>query len=178
MNYLKILFQVRGSAQYKLFATVSYFPYSYTILTPHIKEILQLDTDEHHEKFKGCLHVLLGPKNTPIIARHDWSFINTMWPLLVKSKPSEKPSIVNLLNALNDAIEKYFPSIAINLMIPDNCLKSAYVFAENVPKITFEDFKDAIDNGEDNLRLVCEKKREAYCEAMDSLLEAATNGNL
>ncbi|KAJ8931974.1 hypothetical protein NQ314_015072 [Rhamnusium bicolor] len=98
------MFRVRRAAQIKLFAIVSYFPYSYSVLTGRIKEILQLDSQENHEMFKGCLYILLGPKNAPIVARHDWQFIRELWPLIVKSMPSEKPSIINLIAVLTEAV--------------------------------------------------------------------------
>lgn len=171
------MFKVRILAQGKLFSAVSYFPYSYTVLTPHIIEILRLNSTEHHEKFKGALNVLLGPRTTPIIARHDWKFIRDVWPLVVKSMPSEKPSIVNLMNSLSDAMHRYFPTIAIKLSIPNNCLKAAYDWG-NTENLTFDDFKEVIDSAEERLKLKSEEKERTYREVVNLLLEACLEGNL
>lgn len=164
-------------AQGILFSAVSTFPYSYTVLTPKFKEILCLDSIEHHEKFKGCLNILAGPKGAPIIARHNWKFIRDIWPLLIKSTPSEKPSIVALINDLSYAISHHFPTISIKLAVPENCLNAAYVLAEN-SKMSFENFQGVIRSGEERLRQESEEREKMYCETVDLLLDACVNGNL
>jgi proteasome activator subunit 4 len=170
--------EVRITAQCKVFAVVSYFPYSYTVLTPRMFEILKLNSEEHHEKFKGCLYVLIGPKNHPIVARHDWNFIRQLWPLIVKSMPSEKPSIVNLINAVLDAVNRYFPTIAINLVFPQACLDAAQVLSSGVPKCNLLDFQKYMDEGERALVVKCQNRTTAYNETVDGLLDACINGNL
>lgn len=169
---------MRITAQCKVFAVVSYFPYSYTVLTPRMFEILKLNSEEHHEKFKGCLYVLIGPKNHPIVARHDWNFIRQLWPLIVKSMPSEKPSIVNLINAVLDAVNRYFPTIAINLVFPQACLDAAQVLSSGVPKCNLLDFQKYMDEGERALVVKCQNRTTAYNETVDGLLDACINGNL
>ncbi|KAJ8924060.1 hypothetical protein NQ315_006837 [Exocentrus adspersus] len=170
--------QVRIGAQCRLFAVVSYFPYSYSVLTEKIKEILQLDSEKYHEKFKGCLYILLGPKSSPIVARHDWNLIRQLWPLIVKSMPSEKPSIINLIQSLNDAVHKYFPTIAIKLIIPESTLAAAYTLSNAHPACNLRDFQHAIDNGEEYLKTKSEKKRVDYEGTLNDLLDAVETGNL
>ncbi|KYB26764.1 proteasome activator complex subunit 4 [Tribolium castaneum] len=170
--------EVRISAQSKLFSVVSYFPYSYTVLTSRIFEILKLNSEEHHEKFKGCLYILISPKNTPIVARHDWNFIRQLWPLIIKSMPSEKPSIVNLINAIVDAVNRFFPTIAINLVFPQRCLDDATLLSQNVPKCDLTHFQKYMDEGEKTLQIKCQKRAVAYNETVDGLLDACINGNL
>ncbi|CAG9857916.1 unnamed protein product [Phyllotreta striolata] len=170
--------EVRIVAQNRLFCVVSYFPYSYTVLTDRIKEILCMDSEENHEKFKGCLYILLGPKSAPIIARHDWKFIQQLWPLLVRSKPSEKPSIINLMMALGDSIDKFFPTIAIKLVIPDSVIQCAVNFAGNVPKVDLKSCRHLIENGTDYLKRKSEERRAAYTATLDSLIDALESGTL
>ncbi|XP_018576290.1 proteasome activator complex subunit 4 [Anoplophora glabripennis] len=170
--------EMRIAAQSKLFAVVSYFPYSYTVLTEKIKEILQLDSEKNHEKFKGCLYVLLGPKSSPIVARHDWLFIRQMWPLIVKSMPSEKPSIINLISSVTEAVHKYFPTIAIKLIIPESTLATAYNLNSNVPICDLSNFRHVIDKGEEYLQKKSELRRLAYEGTLNDLLDAAEAGNL
>ena len=169
---------MRISAQSKLFSVVSYFPYSYTVLNSRIFEILQLDSEQHHEKFKGCLYILISPKNTPIVARHDWNFIRQLWPLIIKSMPSENPSIVNLINAVLDAVNRFFPTIAINLVFPQNCLDTANVLAQNYPKCDLRSFQKCIEESERALQVKCQNRAVAYNETVDGLLDACINGNL
>lgn len=161
-----------------MFAVVSYFPYSYTVLTENIKEILQLDSQKYHEKFKGCLYILLGPKNSPIIGRHDWKFIKQIWPLVVRSLPSEKPSIINLVTSVTDAVDKYFPTIAIKLVIPESALNAAHNLRKNVPICDLSNFQTAIDNGEAYLKTKSDERRVAYDDTINALLDAVLSGNL
>lgn len=169
--------EVRILAQAKLFTAVSNFPYSYTVLTQQLKEILQMNSVENHEKFKGALHVLLGPKSSPIIARHDWKFLRDIWPLVVKSMPSEKPSVINLINSLGDSIHRHFHTIAIKLVIPKNCLEVAYDLGKKAG-LCFDDFQEVVDTGEERLKLASEEKEKTYKELISLLLDACVNGNL
>lgn len=166
------------NAQNKIFSVISYFPYSYTVLTDKIKETLQLDSQQYHEQFKGCLYLLLGPKSAPIIIRHDWKFIREIWPLLVKSMPSEKPSIINLVSAITDVVEKFFPTIAIKLVIPDDTLQAAYFLANNEPKCNLSRFQQQIANGENYLNMKSKERREAYDGTVNALLDVLQKGNL
>lgn len=170
--------QVRSIAQNKIFNTVSTFPYSYIVLTPYIKEILQLNSSEHHERFKGCLYTLLGPKATPIITRHDWKFINELWPLLVASSPSEKLSIVNLMSAMTETIHRYFPTISIRSEIPDSCVRSALTLLPNKPAVVLNDVDQLIAAGLIRLKIDCEQKYRDYNEIISKLLHYLTKGNL
>lgn len=169
--------EVRILAQAKLFTAISHFPYSYTVLTGKLKEILQINSVENHEKFKGALHVLLGPKSSPIIARHDWKFLRDIWPLVVKSMPSEKPSVINLINSLADSIHRHFHTIAIKLEIPQKCLDMAYDLGKQAG-LFFDDFKTVVETGEERLKMQCIEKETAYKELISSLLDACVNGNL
>lgn len=169
---------MRINAQAKIFAIISYFPYSYTVLTEKIKQTLRLDSQKYHEQFKGCLYLLLGPKSAPIMIRHDWNFIREIWPLLVKSMPSEKPSIINLVSSITDVVEKFFPTIAIKLVIPDSALQAAYRLAENRPVCDLSNFQKEIQNGENYLSVKSSERREAYDGTVNALLEVLQNGNL
>uniref|UniRef100_A0A6P7GVF6 Proteasome activator complex subunit 4B-like n=1 Tax=Diabrotica virgifera virgifera TaxID=50390 RepID=A0A6P7GVF6_DIAVI len=170
--------EVRIAAQNKLFSVVSYFPYSYSVLTEKIKDTLNMDSEKNHERFKGCLYILLGPKSAPIIARHDWKFIEQIWPLVVKSMPSEKPSIIALIMALNDTIDKCFPTIAINLVIPQSVLTAAYNFAKNQPVCDTDRLKALEANGEAYLKRKSEERRSAYDGTMNSLMDSLESGSL
>lgn len=168
----------RAAAQSKLFTIISTFPYSYTVLMEPIKHILQLDSKVYHEEFKGCLYILLGPKSAPIVARRDWKFISEIWPLIVKSEPSEKPSIINLVHAVGDSIYKYFPTIAIKLVIPKETLAAAYELGKNHPECDLSNFKNIIDNGEVYLTRKSTERMEAYDSVISSLLDVLESGSL
>lgn len=167
------------AAQSKLYAIIQYFPFSFTVLKNKLKELLQLNSVENHKTFKGCLYVLLGPKGAPIVSRHDWQFISEIWPLLIRSMPSEKPSIVNLITALTDAVNKFFPTIAINLVIPKRVLAEAYNLASVKPYVCdVSAFQNLIDNGEEYLKLKSLERREGYERTVECLLWNLEQGNL
>lgn len=169
--------EIRILAQAKLHSAISYFPYSYMVLSDKIKEILKMDSIKHHEMFKGCLYILLGPKGTPIIAKHDWKFLGEVWLLLIRSQPSEKPSIVNLINLLSDAIQRCFPTIAIKVCVPEKCLTLARELQKGM-QIDLEGFREIIENSEENLRQKSFQLEKTYNETVARILDACVNGKL
>lgn len=171
--------EVRIKAQKKLFVAVGTFPYSYSVLMPYLKQSLQIDTNKNHEEFKGCLFVLLGPKSTPLIARHDWNFVSEIWPYLVTSQPSEKPSVINLMNLIVEAVHKHFPTISIKMEIPQQCLDTALLLKNSVPKIDQSLVtEDEIQFGLTELQVISKKNEDTYCTIMDMLHDALTSGSL
>lgn len=137
-----------------------------------------MDSTAHHEKFKGCLYILLGPKGTPIIARHNWKFIRELWPTVILSKPSEKQSIVNLMSSLNDVISRYFPTIHINLELSEKCIDRANILASAAKDINLDNFRSQIDKSMDKMKEESENNLNAYNDILDKLLSAAADGNL
>lgn len=171
--------EVRIKAQKKLFSAVATFPYGYTVLTPYLKRSLQVDSNTHHEEFKGCLYVLLGPKSTPIVTRHDWHFVNEIWPTIVQSKPSEKPSVINLMGTLIETVHKHFPTISMKVQVPDKCVDGAKVLGFNSPRftepiVTEEEIREEIQTLVD----ISEKNKSYYFNTLDSLLSSIQDGNL
>lgn len=148
------------------------------MLVPKLKEILKLDSAEHHDKFKGCLYILAAPRSTPIATRHDWKFISELWPLLVASKPSEKLSIVNQMNAIVDAARRTFPTIAITIEIPESCLTKAFEFGSNEPKVTLNNVEGIIETGIQNINRLNKERLEHYQNAINSLLKLTVEENL
>lgn len=124
------------------------------------------------------MFTLIGPKNSPIVTRHDWEFIRNLWPTIVKSMPSEKPSIINLISAINESVHKYFPTIAIKLVIPDSCLVVAQQMSQNVPKIDLNDWKSIMNSSETALHAKSENRRKAYDETLNALIDACESGIL
>lgn len=171
--------EVRLRAQKKLFQAVSCFPYAYTVLTPAIRASLAVNTHTNHDEFKGCLYVLLGPKSTPIIARHDWTFVSQIWPALVNSMPSEKPSVINLMNNVVDAIHKHFPTISIKLEIPENCIETVGLFKNNPP--TLHDLvvtENDLKTGVEELERVSIANERMYEEVLLELHKSLISGKL
>jgi len=101
----------------KLFTALDQFSYSYTVLIPDLLKYLKQDSNKFHEQFKGSLYVLLGPKQNPLVTRHDWEMLMNLWPAVVRTNPSEKLSVIRLLENLVESVHKHFPTITINLEV-------------------------------------------------------------
>ena len=67
--------------------------------------------------FQGSLYVLLGPKENPLVTRHDWEMLMSLWPAIVRTKPSEKLSVIRLMENIVECVHKHFPTITINLQV-------------------------------------------------------------
>lgn len=171
--------EVRIKAQQKLFSAVATFPYAYTVLTPLLKQSLQVDSNVHHEQFKGCLYVLLGPKMVPIISRHDWHFVNEIWTQLVTSKPSEKPSVISLMGAIVEIVYKNFPTISVKVQVHDGCLTAAKRLGQYCP--TFGPplvSEEEVQQGLETLAHITDRNIKMYNNILDTLLAAILTGNL
>ncbi|XP_022913061.1 proteasome activator complex subunit 4A-like [Onthophagus taurus] len=170
--------QVRSYAQSKLFLIVTVYPLSCDILTPYIKEILEMDSTEHHEKFKGCLYLLNGPKSTPMIARPYWGFLKELWPALVKSKPSEKISIVNLMSSIVDGINRHFPTLAIKIEMSEKSRELAHHLSKTITDFNLNGFQSHIDNGANKEIELVTNNTKIYNELLENLLQSIINGSL
>lgn len=111
------------------------FSFSYRLLMPKIIEYLKLDSNKFHEQFKveyeecgflnhtlrfvfqGALYVLLGPKTNPLVTKHNWEMLSELWYILVTAMPSEKNSVIRLVEKLVESVHKHFPTITINLEV-------------------------------------------------------------
>lgn len=116
---------VRTSAQSYLFALFDIFPFSYRCLLDDIVNMLAVNSNDKPEHFKGILCVLCGNENASLIIRKDWECVQKIWLALLRSKPSEKPSITQLLNLISDLICFHFQTVEITMNIPDRCVELA-----------------------------------------------------
>ncbi|XP_049827617.1 proteasome activator complex subunit 4-like [Schistocerca gregaria] len=171
--------EVRSRAQQTLFTALDTFSYSYLVLVPKLLEYLKEDSKEHHDQFKGALYVLLGPKQNPLVTRHDWTMLNSLWPAIVLAKPSEKASVINLLDNLVETVHKHFPTITINLEIPDTCLASARKLWNSSPLPSVDPISDTeVELGLQKLHENSKYNLEQYLSLLNALMDALEQGNL
>uniref|UniRef100_A0A6A7FWP5 Proteasome activator complex subunit 4A-like isoform X1 n=2 Tax=Hirondellea gigas TaxID=1518452 RepID=A0A6A7FWP5_9CRUS len=90
------------------------FPGSYLLVLPAIKSNLALDPTQHHKKFKGTLHVLLGSKCKCLLLKKMWPGLQHLWPALLTAQHSEKPSIATLISQLTDNVLRYTEILAFS----------------------------------------------------------------
>lgn len=129
---------VRTLAQSKLFCLLAIFPYSYRCIVNDVVKYLELDSNEHHESFKGILYVICGLRRSRLIVKNDWHLVKMIWLSLLRTNLSEKPSVTRLLDNINDIIHSEFPTVAIDFDIPDVCVQNARALlpAELTDRIT------------------------------------------
>uniref|UniRef100_A0A2M4A6A0 Putative proteasome activator complex subunit 4b n=1 Tax=Anopheles triannulatus TaxID=58253 RepID=A0A2M4A6A0_9DIPT len=116
---------VRIAAQNKLQSMLSIFPQSCRLLTDRIVECLQLDANEHHEKFKGILYLLYMKRRERIITVNNWEYLGRVWIALLRSKLSEKPSVVRLLDSITDVILNEAPTYMLEVDIGERTVELA-----------------------------------------------------
>ncbi|KAJ9582853.1 hypothetical protein L9F63_022812, partial [Diploptera punctata] len=171
--------EVRSRAQMKLFTALEQFSYSYMVLIPDLLKYLKQDSNKYHEQFKGSLYVLLGPKQNPLVTRHDWEMLMNLWPAIVRTIPSEKLSVIRLLENLVESVHKHFPTITISLEIPDECLLAAQRLWKSEPAPSFEiASEDAISLGKTQLEERNKFNSRQYLALLDSLMDAIEKDNL
>lgn len=172
--------EVRIKAQGKLFSMIDYFPFLYLVLIPPLVDILKMDSNEFHEQLKGALYVLLGPKQHPICTRRDWKMLTVLWPAIVHCKPSEKMSINKLLETLSGTVHKHFPTITINMKVPDPCISIAKSICESCsPSPVCEvPSPDQMIAANAQLETSNEKSLKNYQFLLESLADAIKHSNL
>jgi len=164
--------EVRKIAQAKLNSVQCVYTEN-TFMTPKIVELLSKDSNLYHEQFKGALYVILGPKDHPWVARRNWSVVRQLWPALVKAQPSEKPSVITLLNAITDTVLKHFPTICIDIEIKDKGEEAAKLLWENstpTPELSLPSSEE-ISAAQERLAEQNKRNKSDYLELLDSLLD-------
>lgn len=171
--------EVRSQAQVKLFEALDLFSYSYTVLIPHLVNHLQQDSTQFHEQFKGSLYVLIGPKQNPLLTRHDWEMLMSLWPVIVRTKPSEKLSVIRLMENIIECVHKHFPTITINLQIPEQCLDAARRLWDTNPTPCFSVVsEEEVAVGLQQLQMRNQYNSNQYLALLNSLMDAIQQENL
>ncbi|XP_054706567.1 LOW QUALITY PROTEIN: proteasome activator complex subunit 4-like [Uloborus diversus] len=172
--------EVRIKAQIVLHNCLNTFHQSYKVIFPKVLELLQKDPTECHEEFKGVLHVIVGQKRSSLLFIQCWESLSKLWPLIVSSKHSEKPSIIKLLESIIVIIHKHLPTIQIKLKFSEKCLKAAEsLFNQSMPLPTAPSFtSDEILTHTKNLQNRNEKNESCYRSLVFSLIELLQNNNL
>lgn len=172
--------EIRKSAQTVLQSCMNCFHSSCRIIFPEILELLQLDPTTCHEEFKGILYVILGHKGNSFLTLHNWELISELWPTIVSSKHSEKPSIIKLLDNISATIQKYLPTTQIKLVIPDQCIDAAKaLWNSSVPLPASPMLKEKeISDFSKLLVERSDKKASFYYKMINDLKELIKSGNL
>ncbi|XP_043485466.1 proteasome activator complex subunit 4A-like [Polistes fuscatus] len=170
---------VRNKAQFALTSGLLTFPLSYTFIVPHLIDVLEKDTEIHHDAYKGVLYILHRPLNDPIMIQRNWQMLRLLWPKLILSKPSEKLSVIRLKEQLIDTMKTKYQNIAIELEIPDRCVTAASKLWDHFPHPTLSrPNENEIQRGIERLKETSRSNLEAYYGLVDDLLNAILETNL
>ena len=63
--------------------------------------------------FTGALYTLIGYKDKNMLTKHDWSTLHKVWPSILLSRHSEKPSVAKLLDMLFKHLQKHSETFAL-----------------------------------------------------------------
>lgn len=125
------------------------------------------------------MYILLGPKQSPLVTKRDWPLLNTLWPALVLSKPSEKLSVIRLKERLVEIVHKHFPTISIKIEVPQGCVEAAAHLWDNSPNPSSDRPSETeISKGLKTLEDLGKSSLENYNDLLDKLLGAIVEKNL
>lgn len=110
---------VRSTAQAKLFKMFTCYAFSYRTVVDDIVQFLKLNPNEHHEEFKGALYLIGTNRRHRLLLRPDWENVEKLWLALLKTKLSEKLSILRLMDSITDGINNEFQTIATKIEVSD-----------------------------------------------------------
>ncbi|PAV61364.1 hypothetical protein WR25_26372 [Diploscapter pachys] len=100
--------QNRQRAQSVLQAALREHPYSYKKVLDRILGYLDPSSNATHEQLKGALYMLVDGRRAAIVLRMDYESQLKIWPAIVRTRHSDKPSIISLLDlAQNTIVENY-----------------------------------------------------------------------
>jgi proteasome activator subunit 4 len=117
--------EVRVLAQDSVYFIMNCFPSLENVFVPRLVEELKRQ-DIEHKKFKGLLHLVLGRRSyTSIAIDPNWRTLNQLWPALIESPHSEKPSIVKLLDRICNLVSKSFDTFELKCSFPEHIKKIA-----------------------------------------------------
>ncbi|XP_015178192.1 PREDICTED: proteasome activator complex subunit 4B-like [Polistes dominula] len=170
---------VRNKAQFVLTSGILTYPFSYTFIVPHLIDVLEKDSEIHHDAFKGVLYILHRPLNDPIITQRNWHMLRSLLPKLILSKPSEKLSVIRLKEQLIDTMKNKYQNMFIELEIPDRCLIAASKLWEHYPHpMLSKPNENEIEKGIEKLKETSRANLESYYGLCDDLLNAILETNL
>ncbi|GAB6022437.1 hypothetical protein CHUAL_006550 [Chamberlinius hualienensis] len=118
--------EVRCMAQWVLGECFFRLPFSYRAILPQLQNLIENVSTLSHDKLKGLLHVLLGDQHSYcLLARREWDVLLKLWPIVIKTPISDRPSTNLLLDSIVNRVRKHMDTFLIYYQIPDRVLKVA-----------------------------------------------------
>uniref|UniRef100_A0A1L8DSH8 Putative proteasome activator complex subunit 4 n=1 Tax=Nyssomyia neivai TaxID=330878 RepID=A0A1L8DSH8_9DIPT len=165
---------IRSMAQGRLFNLFSIYAFSYRCIVDELVSYLRLDSNEHHDAFKGALYILNGQRRMRLIVKQDWECVEKLWLTLLQSTLSEKPSVVKLLDIVMDAINNEFPTLIIELTIPNKIVEQALDILPTGITLTPKD----IAEGQDRLIARNGVNKKRYESILNAIVQTVKDNSL
>uniref|UniRef100_A0A915JHA1 Proteasome activator Blm10 mid region domain-containing protein n=1 Tax=Romanomermis culicivorax TaxID=13658 RepID=A0A915JHA1_ROMCU len=151
--------EVRKSAQMVFDSFTSVFTFSYRFVLDEILTLLQNKPEITHEQFKGTLYLLIGSSaRRSLLVRHHWATLIKIWPAVIKAQHSEKPSIIQLLDSIQNLVVENLQSFQIKLTFNENCTKIAKGFWKRGIEPSWSILDD------EDLKLALREEEERNCK--------------
>lgn len=117
--------EVRVLAQDTVYSMLNNYPFLETVLVPKLVEELRKPEIEH-KKFKGLLYLIISRRSFSSIAVDpNWSILRQLWPAIVESPHSEKPSVVKLIDRICNIVQKVFDTFELKYTYPESIKQTA-----------------------------------------------------
>ncbi|XP_003702630.2 proteasome activator complex subunit 4A [Megachile rotundata] len=170
---------IQCQARCVLSRAFQHIPFTWKIIVPKVLDILGEDPEENKEAYKGVLHILLDSQENPILMRHDWNTLRSLWSALVLSKPSEELSIIRLKNDLVKFINSQFSTVAITYEMSNVCLTISTDLWKTYPRPNLpQPCEDEITKGLKIIQMFNETNLASYKGLVSDLLNALLEKNL
>ena len=92
------------------------------MLTDTQLDIYQVQLTDGFRLLTGALYTLIGYKDKNMLTKHDWTTMNKVWPSILLSRHSEKPSVAKLIDMLFKHLQKHSETFALENNITDKAL--------------------------------------------------------
>lgn len=171
--------EVRKKAQAALFQNFHYYPYSYRAILPELVEKLK-NSDMPEHQFQGALFVLLGNSKRNIAMKRSWEVISLVWPTIVQSQHSEKPTILKVIDDIVRKIVKNVESAAIEIKVNEAALTCvSRVLDSRTPLPNHQSAsQEDLQAGVEYERKRNNQNHRLYEELVTNIVNLVRNGNL
>lgn len=140
----------------------------------NIVEYLKVDPNENHESFKGALYLIGTNRRNRLILRSDWDTIEKLWLTFLKTKLSEKHSIIRLMESITDGVNNEFQTVATKIEVDDNLATLAASFVPNRQALP----GNYLESGKDKLNALNDKNEASYLRILNEILKYSQENSL
>ncbi|XP_041968894.1 proteasome activator complex subunit 4-like isoform X2 [Aricia agestis] len=170
---------VRVLAQLRIYWILNHYPYSYRALVDKVVDLISEsgEGEEWHSRRKGALFLMLGPKAGPIVTKPDWEAVKALWPAVLKSPLSEKPSIIRLEQAITEAIHRCFMTMNTRLTMTQSAIDAAKLLLKEADR-TDPVFTQQIAKAVDIEKAYSDRMENAYLDLVNEIVSVAESSNV